>query len=282
MLEVRRPIAHFRLLVLGVLPNMTPGGVHRNPWVTQTFPKKSFGLNLRKKSNFLALTFAFVPMKVDLITKEWSYKQGMVDASGVGGIKMIFAVLGPFLLVCEFGTNGLDLKEKIYTKYYHHLKVFLGVLGGSYGRDWTSCIAWYKFPYLEVSPRAFGLLYPTERGGAFLQEQKPIPLAAKLGNYRMEFDIVQLSFSKRAGWLIRFGEIRIVKERLFVPNLVTCYSERDAQREWIKLSYRRSREQKCKFLKRCANDFSQRIEEFRSRVKYRYRIIGRLISIKVL
>ena len=70
-----------------------------------------------------------------------------------------------------------------------------------------------------------------------------------------------------------------IKERSFVPNLVTCYSK-DAQREWIKL--KKSRKQKCKFLKKCANDFSQGMEEFRSCVKYRYRIIGRLISIEVL
>ena len=53
-----------------------------------------------------------------------------------------------------------------------------------------------------------------------------------------------------------------VKRRSLVPDLVTCYS-RDAQREWMKL--KRSREQKREILKRCANDFSQRVEEFRSR-----------------
>ena len=47
----------------------------------------------------------------------------------------------------------------------------------------------------------------------------------------------------------------VVKRRSLVPDLVTSYS-RDAQREWMKL--RRSREQKCGILKRCANDFSQR------------------------
>ena len=35
-------------------------------------------------------------------------------------------------------------------------------------------------------------------------------------------------------------------------------------------------------LKRCANDFSQKVEEFRSRVKCRDIVIGRLVSIKVL
>ena len=29
---------------------------------------------------------------------------------------MIFAVLGPFLLACSFGTTGLSLKERIYAE----------------------------------------------------------------------------------------------------------------------------------------------------------------------
>ena len=49
----------------------------------------------------------------------------------------------------------------------------------------------------------------------------------------------------------------IVKGRLLVPDLVTCYS-RDAQCDWIKCLRLRSREQKCGILKGCANDFSQR------------------------
>ena len=59
----------------------------------------------------------------------------MVDASGAGVIKMILAVLGPFLLACGFGTNGLSLKEKIYAEHCHRPKVFFGILGGSYGGD---------------------------------------------------------------------------------------------------------------------------------------------------
>ena len=59
----------------------------------------------------------------------------MVDASGAGGIEMILAILGHFLLACEFRTNGLSLKEKIYTEHCHRPKVFLGKLGRSYGGD---------------------------------------------------------------------------------------------------------------------------------------------------
>ena len=61
------------------------------------------------------------------------------------------------------------------------LPLFFRALGGSWGGDWTSRIAWCKFPYLEESPRTSGLLYPAEPGRAFLQEQEPVVLAAKLG-----------------------------------------------------------------------------------------------------
>ena len=89
-------------------------------------------------------------------------------------------------------------------------------------------------------------------------------------------------FSKQAGWSVGYGEIRIVKGGLLIPNLVTCYS-RDAQRDWIEcLSLVEVIWTKVRISKRCANNFSQEVEEFKSRVKYRYMIIDRLISIKAL
>ena len=96
-----------------------------------------------------------MPTKADPITKKQSCKQGTVVASIAGVIEMILAVLGLFLLACELRTNGLSLKEKIYAEHCHCLKVFLGILGGSYGGDWTSCIA-CEAPYLKESPRASG------------------------------------------------------------------------------------------------------------------------------
>ena len=70
------------------------------------------------------------------------------------------------------------------------LSLFLGAFGGSLGGDWTSCIAWCKFPYLEESSRTSGSLYPAEHGRAFLREQEPIALTTKLGNCKAGFDIV--------------------------------------------------------------------------------------------
>ena len=113
----------------------------------------------------MALTYALVATKADPITKEQSCKRGTVDASSAGGIKMIFVVLGPFSLACGFGTTGLSLKDKIHAKHCPRPNVFLVVLDGSYGKDWTSCIAWCETPYSKESPRASGLLYPAQRGG---------------------------------------------------------------------------------------------------------------------
>ena len=49
---------------------------------------------------------------------------------------------------------------------------------------------WYEAPYSKESPKTSGLLYPAERGGAFLREQEPVALAAKLGNCKTGFDII--------------------------------------------------------------------------------------------
>ena len=65
-------------------------------------------------------------------------------------------------------------------------------------------------------------------------------------------------------------------------GLVTCDS-RDAQRDWIEcLGLVEVIWIKVQIPKRCANDFSQEVEKFRSSIKCRYMVIGRLIAIEVL
>ena len=94
MLEVRRPIVNFHLLVLGVLSNATPGGIHGSPWVTQTLSKKSFELNPKQKIlDCLVPKLVLMPTKVDHIAKEQSCKRGAVGAKGTGSINMILALL---------------------------------------------------------------------------------------------------------------------------------------------------------------------------------------------
>ena len=121
-------------------------------------------LNLRQEGHSFGLvpTLVLVPMEADPITKKRGCKRSTangVRARGTGGIEMILAVFGPVSLAYGFGTNGLSLKEKIHAEHCHRLKVFLGVLGGSYGGDWTSCIA-CEAPYSKESPRASGFLCP--------------------------------------------------------------------------------------------------------------------------
>ena len=77
----------------------------------------------------------------------------------------------------EFGTAGLSLKEQIYIELCHCLNVFLGVLGGSWGRNRTSRIAWCKFPYSEEFLRASRLLYLNESVAG--QELEPGAIAVE-------------------------------------------------------------------------------------------------------
>ena len=58
---------------------------------------------------------------------------------------------------------------------------------------------------------------------------------------------------------------------------------RDAQCDWLEcLSLVGVTWTKVRIPKKYANDFFQEVEEFKSYVKYRYMVIGRLISIEVL
>ena len=73
----------------------------------------------------------------------------------------------------------MSLEEQVHAEHCHRPEGFLGVLSGSYGGDWTSCIAWCEASYSKESPKASGLLFPAERGGAFLREQEPSAIDAE-------------------------------------------------------------------------------------------------------
>ena len=79
--------------------------------------------------------------------------------------------------------------------------------------------------------------------------------------------------------LLIFSKLGSVKGRLLIPELVTCYF-RDAQCEQMKLSSEVTQTKVRNPEKVCKRLFSE--EEDSGHVKYRYKIIGRLISIKVL
>ena len=165
MLEVRRPIPNFRLVVLAVLSNTTLSGVHRNSWIIQILSKESLELNLRQKSHFSALTCAFMPTKADLITNEQSCKQDTVGDYGAGNINMILVLLEGILGGLWFQDNWFEPEGMNPCRT---LSLFLSILGGSWSGDWTSRIAWCKFLYLKESLRTSWSLYSAEHGGAFL------------------------------------------------------------------------------------------------------------------
>ena len=77
--EVGLFILSFFQLILEVLSNATPGGMHESPWVW-TQPKA--------KSYFFGLVpmLVLVPIKTDLIIKEQSYKRSAVGAKNVNGM----------------------------------------------------------------------------------------------------------------------------------------------------------------------------------------------------
>ena len=60
------------------------------------------------------------------------------------------------------------------------LSLFFGVLGGSWGEDWTSCIAWCGSPLFGGVPMSIWIAVPKrEHGGAFLREWEPGAIAAE-------------------------------------------------------------------------------------------------------
>ena len=64
----------------------------------------------------------------------------MVEAKDAGGINMILALLEGILGGLRVWDEWLQPGGTNPCRTCHRLKVFLSVPGGSYGRDWTSCI----------------------------------------------------------------------------------------------------------------------------------------------
>ena len=90
MLEVRRSILYFLLLVLGILFNFTPDAAHESPGV---FRRKPLNSTQGKSRSFaLVLTLVLVPTKADPTAEERSCKGFAIGAGGAGGIKVILTL----------------------------------------------------------------------------------------------------------------------------------------------------------------------------------------------
>ena len=133
--EVRRPIVNFLPLILRVLSNATPSGIHRSRWVTRTLSKESLELNPWRRSHCLALTLVLMPTKADPTIKEQSRKRGMVEANSADGIDMILTLLEHLLSGLRVRDDWLESEGINPCKTCHRPKVFLGVLSGCWGGD---------------------------------------------------------------------------------------------------------------------------------------------------
>ena len=119
--------------------------------------------------------------------------------------------------------NWLESGRTNPCRTYHHLKVFFGVPGGSCGGDWTS--------FISMRPLVRGSLYAHLNRRFWLIVRfckSEVPLLWSL------VTLEQLSFSKRAGWLVGFIAIRIVKRRsLEISQLITTTSSSEGCSAWM-------------------------------------------------
>ena len=125
MLEVRRLIINFFLLVLGVLLNSTPGSVYQSTRVTKTFPKKS--LNSTQGKWALAAWF----WHLCWCKEDKAVTVRLKPVALTICIEIIFTLLvGPRVWDNWLEPGGTNLCRTCY-----HLKVFLSVPDKSWGRD---------------------------------------------------------------------------------------------------------------------------------------------------
>ena len=216
-----------------------------------------------------------LPAEAGSVLEEGRGKENLISPRSSSGSKIVFILLTEVVAVYM----GLSA---IYVQGTGLQWLFLGLLGA--GRSWgrsesksSSLQNGLKNP-LQVILRIFGDI---SSSGRRLWPWGSIGLLGKLwlGGWRRvkgsngrtlpprmiaildwghhDADLLLKHSSKRASWPIGYGEIRIVKGRSLIPDLVMCYS-RDAQHDWIECLRLRSCEQKCGILKGCVNDFSQR------------------------
>ena len=86
----------------------------------------------------LLLMLVLVLTKADHTTEEQSCKWDTVSVKGAGDIDMIFALFENVLGSLQVWDDWFQPGEMSLCRT---LSLFIDVLGGGYGKDWTSCIA---------------------------------------------------------------------------------------------------------------------------------------------
>ena len=118
-------------------------------------------------------------------------------------IEVIFTLL----VGLRFRDDWLEPGRTNPCRTWYCPKVFLGVLGGSYGGDWTSCIA-YETVYIEGVPKSIWILKESPRASGLL-----CPNGSVVGRFCKNISLVSLLRSGvsyplteplQTGWLTRW------------------------------------------------------------------------------
>ena len=83
MLKVGCSIVGFFLLILGILPKLTPNIVNKSLEIPKVFSKKDFEIRLCDRSRALITAFVLSPFKANNATEKQGCKQDIIYLGGV-------------------------------------------------------------------------------------------------------------------------------------------------------------------------------------------------------
>lgn len=95
MMQVKKPVLYFFLLVLQVFFDFTPDVVNKRGRFSKILSEKCFKFVLSEESNPvpLNLNLVLLPIKVDFILKKQDRKRDALVVCGTSYIEMIFTLL---------------------------------------------------------------------------------------------------------------------------------------------------------------------------------------------
>ena len=135
--------------------------------------KRNLELNPRQGIfDCLVPTLVLVPTKADHTAEEQSCKWDTISVKGAGGIDMILALLEDLLGGLRVWDDWLQLGGMSLCRTFSSVRLAEAMVRAGSHISLASEVF-----YSEESSRASGLLYPTKRGRAFLQEREPGAIA---------------------------------------------------------------------------------------------------------
>ena len=109
-----------------------------------------------------------MPTKADYTAEERSCKWDTIAVKGASGINIIFELLKDLLGSLWLRDDWLQLGEISICRTFSSVRLAEAMM-----RAGPHVLLAGEVLYSEKSSRASELLYPTKRGGAFLQEREP-------------------------------------------------------------------------------------------------------------